>query len=137
MSALDLDTQAAAAIDALAGMGARFGSSDILETRDAVAVGSTRFQLSVRLGAESNRSSERYEVAVVTVRVHRRLTNDAEERTYRLGDMLTHQAAILAPSFWLGMASVFDIASPPVLNEDVDRVGMLVSYAIQTQVELA
>lgn len=138
MTAAQFDTQAAAALDALASMDSRLSVSNLLVTLDTLAPGETRFSLATELVAadEASDSNLVRDVVDALVTVHHRLGAAETEAAYRTGVMLTHQAAILRSAFWRPLAAVFAVVDGPELEDSVEREGKVISYSLKVRCSL-
>ena len=129
-----------------------------LETAVVALVGSTRATLSDlrtdlhRIGtadtrvhqleaqheaASTPRSDLTYPVGNFLVRIAHRLADPTDEAAYTDSTMLTHQASLLDPSWWEGLSGVYEITEGPQLQENVARVGQVVSYAVSCGVAVS
>ena len=132
-SAADFDGHIAAKAVLLSGTPSRM-ASDLLDS-ERIPEDGDRFQLSMNVGAVVFRSNETQDSVLASIRVLHRLGSAEAERTYRNGQMLINQAALVAPSWW-EVASVQRILEAPVLQSEAERVGDVIAFTVTCTVAL-
>jgi len=115
------------ALDSL--LGARM-ASDRLTNLEALAAGTTKYQVRVDHlteieGASSNVS---WQAATVTVVVHHQLSG--AERTYTEGAMLIDQESLMSAAYWRAITGVYGVEEGPTLQDESERVGNTISYSM-------
>lgn len=128
-----LDTALAGLAPALSVFAAR---SDHRTDLDDLQAGESYVRIRHQNEQHMRDSNQTIEAVSVELEVSHYLTDRYDERAYTRGDMLSHHTALMDPEFWRDITEVRELASPPVMSEDVNREGNVVSYVITTTVAI-
>jgi hypothetical protein len=110
-------------------------SSDYRDDLERIPAGALRFAL--RGGpraidaADANVS---YVVEQLELELKHQLASPANERAYTEGALQTHLATLIAPSFWFGLASAYEVVEDPTYA--ITREGALIIATIRTAVSI-
>jgi hypothetical protein len=121
------------ALDAL--IGTRCGS-DRRTDLEAIAAGTTKYQMTVDHLTEISRSNANLQAATVSVTVHHELASPSAERTYTEGAMLIDQESLMQGAWWRAISGVFFNEEGPTLQSEAERVGNTISYSMAVTISL-
>lgn len=129
------DATLAAAFVAIPGVSlARLGS-DYSDEWDRIQPGETRFQLRTTPVGFAGDSNQLWQVVVADFTFAHRLADPLNERAHTLGDYLTIRSTVSRLAWWRALAGVHAAATPR-LEESVERVGHVIRWTGQVEVEL-
>lgn len=123
----------AAAVEAQVSGIVRLGS-DYRDDLEAIPAGATRYQLRGGPAAQDFDSNATRIVEAIELLVSHHLADPDDERAYTEAAMQTNVAALIALSFWKGLASAFEVLSRP--EYAVEREINVVTVTITTQVSI-
>jgi len=121
--------------------GTRLGS-DLSAAVERIPASGLRFQIkSIVSAIDGSQSNTERPVLALEVKIHRRLGASEAERTYTEGVRLTHQQALVDPSWWRAIAGVYAIAAKGDANTSLsdltrDGDGEVISYTVTVGVVL-
>lgn len=129
----DIETEVAAAVGTLAGMGTRL-SDDYRAAVGGLAVGYTRFALRVdQLVTNQQDSDSPKKVADVEVDVVHRLGTAADEGAYAAAKYV-HQADLARAGWWRAqVASALTVYEGPEVTAITERIGNVLKYTTKVR----
>jgi len=127
----DLLAQIAAAVEAQVSGAVRL-ASDYRDDLEPIPAGATRYQVRGGPSGRDSDSNETRTVESVEVSLHHALSG--AERVYTEGAMQSDVAALIALSFWRGLAAVAEVIEPP--GYEVEREALVVSVTVSVEVSI-
>ena len=111
-------------------VGARVSTADMVTNLEKLAVGATKYRLTVNLLTDIEHGSNvTWHVAEFIVFVDHQLAVYTGERTYTEGAMWVDQASLVSPTWWRAIAGVADVVDGPTLQDGAEREGNTVTYS--------
>jgi hypothetical protein len=105
-------------------------SSDYRTDLDDLAAGSTHYRIRHQEQQTIRDSNQQIQSAALELEISHHLADRFDERAYTEGNMLAHMKELLDKEWWRTLAAVREITSAPEIEEDVERIGNVISWSV-------
>ena len=114
---------------------AQVSSSDYRLDLDDIPSGQTRYRMKFQEQQSVRDSNSQIQTVAMELIVGHHLASRYNERAYTEANMLTQMASLMDKDWWR-VASVREVTDAPQLEQNVERVGNIISWSVLVNVAI-